>query len=396
MELQYSPEEQAFRDEVRAFLKARFPEDIRAKVRSGEHLGKTDNLRWIKLLHERGWSAPNWPKEHGGPGWSLTQRYIFAEECASNDAPSIIPFGVNMVGPVIYTFGTDEQKAHYLPRILSGEDYWCQGYSEPGAGSDLASLRTRAVRDGDHYVINGHKTWTSVGHQADMMFCLVRTDGSGKKQEGITFLLIDMKSPGITVRPIITIDEGHGVNDTFLDDVRVPVSQRIGEEGKGWTYAKFLLTNERVGQAEIAHSKRMLAQLKANLREQPDGSGGVMADNPAIAQRVTEVDIELSALEFMNLRALANAVAGRDNGYMPSLLKIKGTELHQALTELIYEALGYNALPFERLDPFHNDLDFGSGHSGHEMENFLYGRAKSIWGGSTEIQKNIIAKQLGF
>ena len=396
MELRYSDEELAFRDEVGAFLKAALPQDILDKVRSGEHIGKEDNLRWIRLLHTRGWSAPGWPKEFGGPGWSLTQRYIFAEECAAHDAPPTIPFGVNMVGPVIYTFGTAEQKAHYLPRILSGEDYWCQGYSEPGAGSDLAALRTRAVRDGDYYIVNGHKTWTSLGHQANMMFCLVRTDNSGKKQEGITFLLIDMKTPGISVRPIITINGGHGVNDIFLDDVRVPVSQRIGDEGKGWTCAKFLLTNERVGQAEIAHSKRMLAQLETKLSEQPDGLGGALADDPAIAQRVTDLKIELTALEYMNLRALANAVAGRDNGYMPNLLKIKGTEIHQSLTELFYEALGYYALPVERLDPFHNDLDPIPGYSGHEMEIFLYGRAKSIWGGSTEIQKNIIAKQLGF
>ena len=394
MELRYSEAELAFRDEVRAFLENGLPADIRAKVASGEHLGKEDNLRWIRLLHTRGWSAPSWPAEHGGPGWTLTQRYIFNEECAAADAPPIIPFGVNMVGPVIYTFGSPEQKSRYLPRILSGEDYWCQGYSEPGAGSDLASLRTRAVRDGDHYVVNGHKTWTSVGHEANMMFCLVRTDGSGKKQEGITFLLIDMATPGITVRPIITIDEGHGVNDTFLDNVRVPVANRIGEENKGWTYAKFLLTNERVGQAEIAHSKRLLARLKQMLAAAPDGRGATLEADPSFSQRVTDIEIELTALEYLNLRALANAVAGRDNGYMASLLKIRGTELHQAITELSVDALGYGALPFERLSAAQRDEDLFPAPT-FDMKNFLYGRAKSIWGGSTEIQKNIVSKQLG-
>lgn len=394
MELRYSRAELDFRDEVRAFLKDELPADIRAKVARGEHLGKEDNLRWIRLLHTRGWSAPSWPAEHGGPGWSLTQRYIFNEECAAADAPAIIPFGVNMVGPVVYTFGTQAQKDRYLPRILSGEDYWCQGYSEPGSGSDLASLRTRAVRDGDHYVVNGHKTWTSVGHQANMMFCLVRTDGSGKKQEGITFLLIDMATPGITVRPIITIDEGHGVNDTFLDNVRVPVANRVGEENKGWTYAKFLLTNERVGQAEIAHSKRLLARLKATLASTPDGRGATLDKDPSFSQRVVDIEIELTALEYLNLRALANAVAGRDNGYMASLLKIKGTELHQALTELSVDALGYGALPFERLSAAQMD-EASFPEPTFDMRNFLYGRAKSIWGGSTEIQKNIVSKQIG-
>jgi alkylation response protein AidB-like acyl-CoA dehydrogenase len=262
MDLEFTPQERAFRDEVRAFIRDNLPAAIAEKNRRNIHLDKQDYVTWHRILHKQGWGAPNWPQEYGGPGWSPVQRYIFDEETAAADAPALAPFGIAMVGPVIYTFGSEAQKKHYLPRILSMEDWWCQGYSEPGSGSDLASLRTKAESDGDHYIVTGHKIWTTQAHFANMMFCLVRTDPQAKPQEGISFLLIDMTSPGIQVKPIISIDEGHSVNEVFLDNVRVPKANLIGKEGKGWTYAKFLLGNERTGIAEVARSKQRLKRLK--------------------------------------------------------------------------------------------------------------------------------------
>jgi alkylation response protein AidB-like acyl-CoA dehydrogenase len=262
MDLNYSPEELEFRDEVRAFLRARMPHEIARKVLEHKRLGKEDHLRWQKILSEQGWMAPNWPVEHGGSGWSAVQQHIFDEECGEAGAPRVIPFGVNMVGPVIIAFGSPWQKQHYLPRILSNEDWWCQGYSEPGAGSDLAALKTRAERKGDRYVVNGQKTWTTLAQHADMIFCLVRTASTGKRQEGISFLLIDMHAPGITVRPIITLEGEHEVNEVWFEDVEVPAENLVGEEGRGWTYAKFLLSHERTGIAGVGASKRELRSLK--------------------------------------------------------------------------------------------------------------------------------------
>lgn len=395
MNLEFSDAELAFGSMVRGFIDDHLAPDLKAKVARGAPLAKEDYLAWHRILHRRGWVAPSWPTEHGGPGWTVTERFLFEEECAAADAPTVMPFGVNMVGPIIYTFGTAEQKARFLPRILSGEDWWCQGYSEPGAGSDLAALRTGARRDGDQYVVTGQKTWTSLAHESDMMFCLVRTGGGSKPQEGISFLLVDMASPGITVRPIVTIEGGHHVNDVFLDEVRVPVANLVGEEGKGWTYAKLLLARERSGQAEIARSKRLLERVRTVARREP-GAGRSPGDNPIFRHKLASVEIDLLALEYTGLRVLAAEAAGRSGGAEASLLKLKGTELHQSVTELALEAAGYSALAIG--DPERPGRDWpphvGPDYTTHLMSTFLYGRAKSIWGGSNEIQRNIIAKQL--
>src|SRR5581483_6061381 len=262
MDLNYSSQDLQFRDEVRAFVRDRLPQDIARKVLEHRRLNKDDHVRWQRILYQRGWMAPNWPVEYGGAAWNAVQQHIFDEECAEAGAPRVIPFGVNMVGPVIIAFGSAEQKQRYLPRILSSEDWWCQGYSEPGAGSDLASLKTRAERQGDRYIVNGQKTWTTLAQYADMIFCLVRTSSGGKKQEGISFLLIDMHSPGVTVRPIITLEGEHEVNEVWFENVEVPIENLVGEEGRGWTYAKFLLSHERTGIAGIGTSKRELRKLR--------------------------------------------------------------------------------------------------------------------------------------
>ena len=306
-------------------------------------LVKDDWVRWQKILYKKGWLAGHWPREYGGCAWTPVQPHIFDEECGDAGAPRLMPFGLVMVAPVIMDFGSPWQKEHYLPRILSSEDWWCQGYSEPGSGSDLASLKTRAVREGDHYIVNGQKTWTTLAQYADMIFCLVRTDPTVKKQEGITFLLIDMHSPGVTVRPIITLDEEHEVNEVFFDNVKVPAENLVGEEGKGWTYAKFLLGHERTGIARVGESKRELAQLKEIAAKQLNGRP--LAEDPLFRARIAEVEIELMALEMTLLRVLSSRAKP---GPEASILKIKGTEVQQALTELMMEAMGPYALPFRR------------------------------------------------
>lgn len=393
MDLEFTPEERAFRDEVRAFIRDNLPPELAEKNRRNVHLEKDDIVTWHRILHKQGWGAPNWPKEYGGPGWSPVQRYIFDEETAAADAPGLAPFGIAMVGPVIYTFGTEEQKKRYLPRILSMEDWWCQGYSEPGAGSDLASLRTRADSDGDHYIVNGHKIWTTQAHFANMMFCLVRTDQNAKPQEGISFLLIDMNTPGITVRPIISIDEGHSVNEVFLDNVRVPKTNLIGKEGKGWTYAKFLLGNERTTIAEVARSKQRLRRLKEIARAE-QAFGAPLLQDPAFRDKVAAVEIDLLALEYTNLRVLAAENAGKGVGPEVSMLKIRGSEIQQTITELACEALGYYAAPYERRPDGSNQPPVGPDYAQGRMESFLYYRATTIYGGSNEIQRNIIAKMV--
>jgi alkylation response protein AidB-like acyl-CoA dehydrogenase len=393
MELEFSAEEREFRDEVRAFLGEKLPPDLKERVARDEQPSIEELKSWHSTLYEKGWAAPGWPRDHGGPGWTITQRHIFGEECAAADAPPLMPFGLTMVAPVIYTFGTAEQKARFLPRILSGEDFWCQGYSEPGAGSDLASLKTRAKLDGDHFVIDGQKTWTSVAQHANMMFCLVRTRQTGKPQEGISFLLIDMKTPGITVRPIITIDGGHHVNDVFFDAVRVPKENLVGEIDKGWTYAKFLLGHERVGQAEIARNKRRLERVKDMAREVV-AYGRPLIENDDFANRLADIEVDLLGLEYLSLRALANQAAGRGGGAEASFLKIKGTDLNQAINQLACEAAGYGALPMQLGRPRGNLTPLGDVDGTGLMETLLYSRAKSIWGGSNEIQRNVIAKQV--
>jgi alkylation response protein AidB-like acyl-CoA dehydrogenase len=395
MDLTFTDEEQAFRAQIRAFLAAELPKDLAEKSKRGWHLAKDDVARWNGILHKQGWSAPAWPREYGGTGWTPVQRYIFDEECADAWAPHLSPFGLNMVGPVIYTFGSDDQKAAYLPAILSGETFWCQGYSEPGSGSDLASLKTRAVRDGDHYVVNGHKVWTTQAHWADMMFCLVRTDTEVKQQEGISFLLIDMHSPGIEVRPIITIDGGHSINEVFLDDVRVPAENLIGQEGKGWTYAKFLLGHERTLIAGVSSSKKRIAQLK-KIAAAEQQNGVSLLDDQSFRNRIAEAEVSLMALEMTSLRSLASESAGRGPGPESSILKIRGSELQQTISSLLVEAVGYYAAPYEleRFEDGWNEAPLGPDYAQGSVAMHLYGRASTIYGGSNEIQRNVIAKMI--
>ena len=393
MDIHFTPEELAFRSEVRAFLGQNLPADLAENVRLGRRLAKEDHQRWQKILNQKGWYAVNWPVEHGGTDWSVVQKHIFDEECAAAGAPRLVAFGVNMVAPVIIKFGTQTQKDYYLPRILRSEDWWCQGYSEPGAGSDLASLKTRAERDGDHYLVNGQKTWTTLGQHANRIFCLVRTDPSAKKQEGISFLLIDMDTPGITVRPIITLDGEHEVNEVFFDNVRVPVENLVGEENKGWTCAKYLLTHERTGQAGIGQSKAALAHLK-QIASAETVAGQPRIDDPLFRARIAELEMRLMAVEMSTLRILAATRDGGVPGAESSLLKIQGSEIRQAITDLMRKALGPNALPFlepELESDFHGEPLYQD-YSACPASQYFNLRKLSIYGGSNEIQKNIIAK----
>jgi alkylation response protein AidB-like acyl-CoA dehydrogenase len=390
MDLNYSAAERAFGAEVRAWLEAHLPGDLQSKVLNHGRLAREDYVRWHKMMAAQGWSAPNWPVEWGGTGWTPTQKHIFDEECAQAGTPPILPFGVNMVAPVIMKFGSEAQKRHFLPRIYDCTDWWCQGYSEPGAGSDLASLKTRAERKGDKYIVNGQKTWTTLGQHADMIFCLVRTDPEVKKQEGISFLLIDMHSAGITVRPIMTMDEDYEVNEVFFDNVEVPVENLVGEENKGWTYAKYLLGHERTGIAAVGRSKRELEFLKRIAGEE-QVNGASLLQEPRYAAKVAELEIELMALEMTVLRVVSAQAQGKGPGPEASLLKVKGTEVQQRLTELMVEAIGPRALPF-RLEHFENPAP------GEEIEPlaayyFNY-RKTSIYGGSNEIQKNIMSQMI--
>ncbi|WP_426073809.1 acyl-CoA dehydrogenase family protein [Janthinobacterium sp. DSP2-3-3] len=393
MDLHYTAEETAFRDTVRAFLDTHLPADLQRKVRQHLRLKRDDYVRWHKIVAQQGWAAPAWPVEHGGTGWTAVQRHIWEDECARAATPPILPFGINMVAPVIMAFANAEQKAYYLPRILNCDDWWCQGYSEPGAGSDLASLKTTAQRDGDHYIVNGQKTWTTLGQHADMIFCLVRTDSTVRKQEGISFLLIDMKTPGITVRPIIMLDEEHEVNEVFFDNVRVPVSNLVGQENKGWTYAKYLLGHERTGIAAVGRSKRELTFLK-QLAMQQTKRGAPLLHDPAFAAKVAHLEIELMALEMTVLRVISEE--GKGPGPQASMLKVRGSELQQQLTELMVEAIGPQALPF---DPDFLDGSAPHGSGGDDLAAplaayyFNY-RKTSIYGGSNEIQKNIITQMI--
>jgi alkylation response protein AidB-like acyl-CoA dehydrogenase len=393
MDLNYTAEDLAFRDTVRAFLDANLPSDLQKKVRNHLRLQKDDYVRWHQIVARQGWVAPAWPVEHGGPGWNATQRHIWEEECARAGTPPILPFGVNMVAPVIMAFGNEAQKAYYLPRILSCEDWWCQGYSEPGSGSDLASLKTTAERAGDHYIVNGQKTWTTLGQHADMIFCLVRTDSGVRKQEGISFLLIDMKTPGITVRPIIMLDEDHEVNEVFFDNVRVPVQNLIGQENKGWTYAKYLLGHERTGIAAVGRSKRELLFLKKIATDHLK-RGKPLLQDPLFAAKVANLEIELMALETTVLRVITQE--SHAPGPEASMLKVRGSEIQQILTELMVEVLGPNALPF--------DTDYLEGKADHAVTGddaaaplagyYFNFRKTSIYGGSNEIQKNIITQMI--
>ena len=394
MQLEFSPEEIAFQREVRTFIAENYPENLRSVQDEGHDLSKEDFLSWHRILAKKGWIAPAWPVEYGGTGWTATQRFIWSEELAAADCVGTMPFGLSMVGPVIYTFGTPEQKAQFLPGILSGDDWWCQGYSEPGAGSDLASLRTKAVRDGDHYVVNGQKTWTTMAQYADWGFFLVRTDSDAKAQEGISFLLINMKTPGVTVRPIITLGGEHEVNEVWLEDVRVPVANRIYEENKGWTCAKFLLAHERTGIAAVARSKRGVEKIKSIARTEQDGDRPLIA-NPFFKRKISELEIDLTALEFTELRSLAGEAAGKGPGPESSLLKIKGSEIQQRITELALEAVGHYGAPYFRgFGKGDNEHPIGPDYAHRAAPTYFNTRKTTIYGGSNEIQRNIIAKMV--
>ena len=390
MDLDYSPDELAFRDVVRTWLRANLPADLRDRVTRYRPLTRDDLVGWHRILAAQGWIAPAWPPEWGGTGWSIVQRYIFEEECGYSGAPPIVPFGVLMCGPVLLKFGTDAQKARFLPRIYDGDDFWCQGYSEPGSGSDLASLRTSAVRRGDRYVVNGQKTWTTLAHMADWIFCLVRTGAdSDRRQEGISFLLIDMKSPGITVRPLMLMDGGHEVNEVFFDDVEVPVDNRVHEEGKGWTVAKYLLGHERMNTARIGTSMRELETLKDYAAQQRK-DGRPLSDDPRFRDQIARVEIELLALSITNLRFLDAVRSGQARGAEASILKIKGTEIQQALTELMMQAAGPSMQSIDATE----GADASDDVTAALARRYCNYRKTTIYAGSNEIQRNIIAKQV--
>ena len=395
MDLNYSAADDAFRQEVRSWLEANLPKDIQDKVLNHRRLNREDFVRWHKALAGKGWSVPHWPVEWGGTGWSPIQKHIWDEECARVGAPGVLPFGVSMVAPVIMKYGNEAQKRYFLPRIVDCTDWLCQGYSEPGSGSDLASVKTRAVREGDHYIVNGQKTWTTLGQHADMIFCLVRTDPDAKKQEGISFLLIDMKTPGITVRPIIMLDEEHEVNEVFFDNVKVPVQNLIGDENRGWTYAKYLLGHERTGIARVGNSKRELAFLK-RVAQQHQKNGKPLLQDPVFGAKVASLEIELLALEMTVLRVVSSENAGKGPGPEASLLKIKGTQIQQMLTELMVEAAGPYAQPF---DPSYLEGDTlqavtGDNDAAPLAPYYFNYRKTSIYGGSNEIQRNIISQMI--
>jgi pimeloyl-CoA dehydrogenase large subunit len=392
MDLSYSREEMEFREEVRDFFQTAVPKETRRKLLEGRHLSKEDMVTWQRILNKKGWAVPHWPVQWGGTGWDSVRLYIYNEEMQLAPAPQPLAFNTSMLGPVLYNVASDEQKKYYLPRIANLDDWWCQGFSEPGAGSDLASLKTKAERKGDVYVVNGQKTWTTLAQNADMIFCLVRTDPNAKnRQSGISFLLIDMKSRGITVRPIVTIDGGREVNEVFFDNVEVPVANLVGQENKGWDYAKFLLGNERTGIARIGASKERLRRIR-ELAAAVKSDGKPIIEDPRFLEKLTAVEIELKALEMNQMRVVA-AEKHREKGKpdpASSILKIKGSELQQATTELMMEVIGPFAAPFE------SDDEDGS----NEVEewttqiapNYFNYRKVSIYGGSNEIQRNIIAK----
>ena len=397
MDLRLTPEEFAFRDDVRAFFRQALPAPIRRKMELGQRQSKEDIVTWQRILNAKGWAVPHWPVEWGGTGWTPVQNYIFKEEMQLAPAPDPLAFNVSMVGPVIIAFGNEAQKRHFLPKVANLDYWFCQGFSEPGAGSDLASLRTSARRDGEHYVVNGQKIWTSRAHNADWMFCLVRTDANVKPQLGISYLLIEMKTPGLTVRPIPTIDGEHHFNEVFFDDVRVPVANLIGEENKGWTYAKYLLGNERTGIARVGASKYRIQKAKEL------ASSVMIGDTPLsqterFREKVAAIEVELKALEITQMRVVSRAASLPKGVQDPasSVLKLKGTELQQAATEILMEVAGANAMALqsEHLWGIATDEPIGPEWSATVAPDYFYTRAASIYGGSNEIQKNVIAKRI--
>ena len=394
MDLRFTREEEAFREEVGAFVRANLPTDIRDKVLGHRRVEKDDYVRWHRILHAHGWGAPTWPTEWGGTGWNALQRLIFEIETFRAGAPRMLPFGLTMIGPVLMKYASAEHKARFLPRIPTVDDFWCQGYSEPGAGSDLASLRTKAVRRGDKYIVNGQKTWTTMAHFADWIFCLVRTDSEAKPQEGISMLLIDMRSPGVTVRPIKTLDGGHDVNETWFEDVEVPVENLLGEENRGWTYAKYLLGHERTGIAGIGHCYRELRQLRHYAAETTDGRGRALIDEPRMRDKIARVEMDLLALEMLLLR-VATQAAGTP-GPEASMVKIRGSELQQDIAMLQMEVAGPNGWPYspDWMEAGAPQPASGPDWAAPAASTYYDMRKTTIYGGSTEVQKNIISKMI--
>jgi pimeloyl-CoA dehydrogenase large subunit len=396
MDLSFTPEEIGFRDEARRFFRSEIPETIRARAAAGEHLAREDIVTCQRLLNARGWAVPHWPREWGGQAWTPVQLYLYQDEMQQACVPPPLPFNTSMVGPVIAEFGSEAQKQHFLPKIANLDIWFCQGFSEPGAGSDLASLRTSARREGDHYIVDGQKTWTTLAQYADWIFCLVRTDPAAKKQEGISFLLIDMKTPGITVRPIVTIDGGREVNEVFFDNVRVPVENLVGAENRGWDYAKFLLGNERVGIARIGTSKERIARIKRLAAMEQDGERPILEDR-RFREKLALLEVELKALEITQLRVVANE-RGRARGKpdpASSILKIKGSEIQQATTELLMQVVGPYALPYQsEPEAGSNEPPLGPEFAASAAPTYFNWRKISIYGGSNEIQRGIIAKAI--
>jgi hypothetical protein len=415
MDLNFTAEEQAFRSEIRQWVAANLPKHISHKVHNALRLTKDDMQSWARILGKQGWHGWSWPKQFGGPGWNAVQRHLFEEECALAGAPRVVPFGPVMVAPVIMAFGSPEQQARFLPGIMSGEVWWSQGYSEPGSGSDLASVKTRAERRGDKYIVNGQKAWTTLGQHGDWIFCLVRTDTSGKPQAGISFLLIDMKSPGITVRPVVLLDGEPEVNEVFFDDVEVPAENLIGEENKGWTYAKHLLAHERTNIADVNRAKRELERLKriaraeglygdpkaaAARRPSPEGSeetwGGpaFSSDDTRFRDEVAKLEVEIVALEMMVLRVLSAEKSGKQSLDVAGLLKIRGSEIQQRYTELMMLAAGPYSLPHihEAMEAGWQGDHVGAAHCAPLASMYFNYRKTTIYGGSNEVQRNIVAQ----
>jgi alkylation response protein AidB-like acyl-CoA dehydrogenase len=395
MDVSFTAAEERFREEVRQFLRDNLPSRICEKVRNGIRLTKQDMLTWHAILQSRGWLASHWPKEHGGPGWSVVERFIFDNEAALAYAPRIVPYGLRMLGPLLIKFGSDSQKRHWLPRILDGTDWWCQGFSEPGAGSDLAALTTLAIREGDSYTVNGQKTWTSLGQYADMIFCLVRTDRAAKKQQGISFLLIDLRSPGIEVRPIKLLDGECEVNEVFFTEVRVPAGNLVGEENRGWSYAKYLLSIERTNLAGIGFSVAALKRLEEIAAKQV-WNGRRLIEDPAFAVRLARLEIDLRNMQTTNLRVLTEASSNANPGAETSMLKVKGSQIRQEIAALTRRAMGVYAQPFlpEALDGDPSVQPVGPAEAFAASASYFNNRKLSIFGGSNEVQKNIISKTM--
>lgn len=395
MDLAFTAEELAFRDEARRFFRTEIPQSIRDKVAEGEGLTRDDMIMSQRILNARGWATPNWPVQWGGQAWSPVQVYMYQDEMQQAHAPSPIGFNVTMVGPVIAQFGSEEQKQHFLPKTANADIFWCQGFSEPGSGSDLASLRTRAERKGDKYVVNGQKIWTTLAQYADWIFCLVRTDPAAKKQEGISFILVDMKTPGITVRPIITIDGGREVNEVFFDNVEVPAENLVGQENKGWDYAKFLLGNERTGIARVGASKAKVARIKELASMERIGDVPLIED-PRFREKLATVEVELKALEMTQLRVVADERKREKGKQNPasSILKLKGSVIQQQLTELLMDVVGPYVLPYQRDFDGRNEEVVGPDYATEAAPMYFNYRKVSIYGGSNEIQRNIIAKAI--